>query len=68
MISAPIKVYDQKVNFCRHGWDTEHLHAYHLGSFTLIPRASSLPEGINTLQFSTRAHIENALAIGPKVP
>lgn len=36
--------------------------------FDGFPPASSLPEGIDTLQFSDKAHIENALAIGPKVP
>lgn len=34
----------------------------------LSPCASVPPGGMDILQLSTRAHILNALAIGPKVP
>jgi hypothetical protein len=44
------------------------MHTHHFGSSICSPCPSSLPDGIYTLHFSTRAHILNPFAMGPNVP
>ena len=43
-------------------------HTYQLGSFTEGPFASLLPGGIVTRQYTAKAHILKADAMGPNVP
>lgn len=40
---------------------------HHFGSGIGIPCSSACPSGMKTLQCTTKAHIEKADAIGPKV-
>ena len=56
------------LNIDRSSRTSEPRETHHFGSFSSTPLDSVRPGGIITLQFSTSAHTENALAIGPKVP
>jgi len=48
--------------------ETELTAISHFGSVIFEPCPSSLPGGMYTLHFSTRAQMEKPLAMGPNVP